>query len=116
MQTIMMSCHLIPTWHKWNANTGDAMVTWFASYANLVMSHWACTSHMCVHGAHTITKVGTLKYFNGLMGTPANSNLRKLTTSHFVKCPSYLGNENMPIMFLIVYLNENLRYFNKNLA
>ena len=40
MQTIMMwcssnantimSCHLIPMWHEWNANTGDIMVMWFA--------------------------------------------------------------------------------------
>ena len=31
----MMSCHLIPTWHEWNANAGDVMVTWFASYARM---------------------------------------------------------------------------------
>ena len=37
LQTLMMSCHLISTWHEWNANTGDIMVTWFASYANLMM-------------------------------------------------------------------------------
>ena len=61
-------------WHEWNVNTGDTMVTWFASYANLVMSQWACASCACVHGAHAIIKMGTLKYSNGLTGMPANSN------------------------------------------
>ena len=30
----MMSCHLIPMWHEWNANTNDIMMTWFALYLN----------------------------------------------------------------------------------
>ena len=31
----MMSCHLISTWHEWNANAVDVMVTWFAHDAKL---------------------------------------------------------------------------------
>ena len=64
----MTSCHLIPTWHEWNANAGDVMVTWFAHDANLVMSCWACASRVREHGAHAIIKMGTSKYLNGLMG------------------------------------------------
>ena len=50
------------------------------------------------------------------MGTPADSNLKKLTTSHFKVLITQNANENMPNMFSLVYLNENLRYCNKNLA
>ena len=70
-------------WHEWNVNTGDVTMMWFASYVNLVTSHWACTSRARVHGAHAIIKMGVSKYSNGLMGTPANSNLGKLSASHF---------------------------------
>ena len=114
MQTPMTSCHLIPTWHEWNVNAGDVMVTWFASYANLVTSQCACASHMQMHGAHAIIKMATPKYSNGLMGMPVDSNLRKLTTSHFQVLITQNVNKNMPNMFLIVYLNENLRYCNEN--
>ena len=58
--------------------------------------------------------MGMLKYSNGLMGMPANSNLRKLTASHFKVLITQNANENMPNMFPIVYLNENLRYCNEN--
>ena len=34
MQTPMISFHLIPMWHKWNANADDIMITWFALYVN----------------------------------------------------------------------------------
>ena len=78
-----MSCHLILMWHEWNAISGDVMVTWFTSYANLVTSRWACTSHACMHGAHALSKMGMTKYSNSLTGMPADLNLRKLTTSHF---------------------------------
>ena len=64
----MMSCHLIPTWHEWNVHASDVMVTWFASYANLVTSHWACASCMYMHGTHAIIKMGMFKYLNGLTG------------------------------------------------
>ena len=72
----MTSYHLNPSWNEWNANTGDVMVTWFTSDASLVTSQWACTSHVYVHGAHPIIKMGTFKYLNGLMGMPADSNLK----------------------------------------
>ena len=102
----MTSCHLNPTWHEWNANAGDVMVTWFAHDANLVMSRWACA----------IIKMGASKYPNGLTGTPADWNLGKITASHFEALITQNANENMPDMLLIVYLNENLRYCNENLA
>ena len=107
----MMSCHL---WHKWNANDGDVMVMWFTSYVNLVTSQWAYTSHACVPGTCALSKMGTHKYSNGLMGMPADLNLRKLTVSHFNVLITQNANENMPNMFLIVHLNENLRYCNVN--
>ena len=69
-----------------------------------------------MYGACAITKMGALKYSNGLTGTPANLNLRKLTATHFNALITQNTNENMPNMFLIVYLNENLRYCNENLA
>ena len=116
MQTLMMSCHLISTWHEWNTNAGDIMVTWFAHDANLVTSRWACALHVREHGVHAILKMGVSKYSNGLIGTPADSNLGKLTTSHFQVLITQNANENMPDMFPIVYLNENLRYCNENLA
>ena len=58
----MTSCHLIPTWHEWNANAGDVMVTWFASYANLVMSHWACTLCVHMHGTCATIRNSVSKY------------------------------------------------------
>ena len=68
-----------------------------------------------MHGAHAIIKMGALKYLNSLMGIPAELNLRKLTASHFWVLITQNANKNMPNMFHIVYLNENLRY-NENLA
>ena len=59
-------------WHERNANTGDITVMWFASYANLVMSQWACTSHMYVHGTCAIIKMSVIKYSNGPMEMPAD--------------------------------------------
>ena len=67
-----------------------------------------------MHGACGIIKMGALKYLNSLMGMPADSNLMKLTASHFQVLITQNANENMPNMFLIVYLNENLRYCNEN--
>ena len=71
---------------------------------------------MHVHGACAIIKMGTSKYSNGLTGMPANLNLGKLTASHFKALITQNANKNMPDMFPIVYLNENLRYCNENLA
>ena len=48
-ETPMMSCHLIPTWHEWNMNADDIMMTWLALYANLVTSCLAC-----MHMAHML--------------------------------------------------------------
>ena len=112
----MTSCHLLPTWHEWNANTGDVMVTWFTSYANLVTSQWACASCTWMHGICAIIIMGASKYSNSLMGMPADLNLTKLTASHFNVLITQNANENMPNMFSIVYINENLRYCNENLA
>ena len=110
----MMSCHLIPTWHEWNANAGDIMVTWFTHDANLVTSRWACAFRARVHGACAMIKMGASKYSNSLTGMPADSNLGKITASHFKVLITQNVNENMPDMFPIVYLNENLRYCNEN--
>ena len=116
MQTPMTSCHLISMWHEWNANTGDIMVTWFASYASLVTSCWACTLCACKYGACAIIKMGTLKYLDGLTGMPADSKLMKFPASHYKALINQNAKENMPNMFPLVYLNENLRYCNENLA
>ena len=101
-------------WHKWNMNAGDVMVTWFTHDANLVMSRWACASRTHEHGARAISKMGASKYSNGLTGMPADLNLGKITASHFKVLITQNANENMPDMFPIVYLNENLRYCNEN--
>ena len=44
----------------------------------------------------------------------ADRILRKITAAHFKALITQNANENMPDMFLIVYLNENLRYCNEN--
>ena len=66
-----------------------------------------------MHGTHVVIKMGTSKYSNGLTGMP---NLGKLTASHFNALITQNANENLPNMFPIVHLNENLRYCNENLA
>ena len=106
--------HLSTTWHEWNVNAGDIMVTWFAHDANLVMSHWACASRAREHGACATIKMDMSKYPNGLTGTPADSNIGKITATHFKALITQNANKNMPDMFPIVYLNENLRYCNEN--
>ena len=108
MQTLMTSCHHVSTWHKWNTDPGDVVVMWFSSNENLVMLQWACV--------HAIIKMGASKYLIGLMGMPADSNFKKLTTSNCNVLITQKSNEDMPNMFPIVCLNENLRYFNDNLA
>ena len=67
-------------------------------------------------GTCAIIEMGASKYSIGLTGMPANLNLRKLTASHFNVLITQNANRNMPNMFPIVYLNENLRYCNENLA
>ena len=49
----MMSCHIIPTWHEWNVNADDIMMTWFALYVNPsdvtlgMCDECVCAWHMC---------------------------------------------------------------------
>ena len=50
------------------------------------------------------------------MGKPADLNLGKSTASHLYVLITQNANENMQNMFPISYLNENLRYYNENLA
>ena len=64
-------------------NGMQMLMTWFASYVNLVRSRWACALHEHMHGKHAIIKMGTLKYSNALTGMPVDSSLRKLNASHF---------------------------------
>ena len=79
----MTSCNLIPTWHKWNANTDDIMMIWFTLYVNPVTSPLACASHAGMHAPCALYKYGASKYLSGLACMQANSNLEKITASHF---------------------------------
>ena len=56
MITPMTSCHLIPTWQKWNANADDVMMTWFTLFVNLVLSYLAYASCAHVHGVCALNK------------------------------------------------------------
>ena len=71
------------TWHEWNMNTDDIMMTWFALFANLVTSHLACKSCTSMHGTHAQNKNGASKYLSGLACMQADLNLEKITASHF---------------------------------
>ena len=116
MQTPMTSCDLISMWHKWNAETNDIMMTWFALYANFVTSHLACMVHAYMHGTCALDKYGASKYPIGLVCMQADSNIGELTTSHFWVLNTHKANENMPNMIPIAYLNENLMDCNESLA
>ena len=70
-------------WHDWNANADDVIMTWFGLYANLVISHLACVTHMHVHDTHAPHKTRASKYSSGLACMQANTNLVKITTSLF---------------------------------
>ena len=70
-------------WHKWNVNANDMMMMWFTLFVNLVMSHLACMMCAHMHGTHALYKYGASKYPSGLACTQANSNLEKITPSHF---------------------------------
>ena len=48
--------------------------------------------------------------------TQPDSNLGKLTTSHFWELNTQSANKNIPNMIPIAYLNENLMDCNENLA
>ena len=41
-----------------NVNADDVMMTWFALFVNLVMSHLACVSHAHMHGTYALYKYG----------------------------------------------------------
>ena len=69
-----------------------------------------------MHGAHALIKYGMPKYLSCLACMQADLNLGKLTASHFQVQNTQNANENMPNMFHIAYLNENLRYCHENLA
>ena len=69
-----------------------------------------------MHGAHALSKNSMPKCLSDLTGMQADSNLRKITASHFQELNTQNANNNMPNMFPIVYLNWNLRYCNENLA
>ena len=70
-------------WHELNTNADDDMMTWFELFANLVMSHLPCASCMHMHGTHALNKHSASKYLNSLACMQADSNLGKITTSHF---------------------------------
>ena len=115
-QAPMMSCHLILMWHECNANADDIMMTLFTLFATLVMSCLACMLHTHMHGACALIKNGMSKYLSGLACMQAILNLGKLTTSHIQVLNTQNANRNMPNIFPIAYLNQNLRYCNENLA
>ena len=103
-------------WHEWNMNADDVMMTWFTSFTNLVTSHLACVLHVHMHGACVLITYDMPKYPSGLACLQSDSNLGKLTASHFRVLNTQNANRNMPNMFPIAYLNKNLRYCNENLA
>ena len=70
-------------WHEWNVNTDDFMMMWFTLFVNLVSSCLAWASHAHVHGTCALIKYGVLKYPSGLVCMHADSNLEKITSSHF---------------------------------
>ena len=62
-------------------------------------------AHMCIHGTHALIKYGVPKYPSGMVCMQADSNLGKVTASHFQVLNTQDANENMPNMFPIAYLN-----------
>ena len=94
-------------WHKWNKNADDIMMMWFTLYMSLVMTHLACVTSACMHRAHALYKYGVSKYLSGLACTQADSNLERITTTHFWVLNAPNANKNMPNMIPIAYLNKN---------
>ena len=80
MQTPITSCHLIPTWHEWNANADDVMMMCSHYMQTLVTSDYTCMMHTCTQA---LSKTGMSKYLSGLAYMQANPNLVKIATSHF---------------------------------
>ena len=105
-------------WCSCNANTNDVMPPHSYVYQWDMNVSWCCGSlyvQACRHGPHALTIYGIPKYLSGLVCMQANLNLGNLTSSHFHVLNTQISNRNMPNMFPIVYLNENLRYCNENL-
>ena len=71
---------------------------------------------MYMHGVHALNKYGASKYLIGLACTQADSNLEKITASHFWVLNVQNANKNVPNMIPIAYLNENFMDYNENLA
>ena len=57
----MMSDHIIPMWHEWNANANDVMMMWLALYVNPSDVTSASMTHAHMHGTHALTKTGASK-------------------------------------------------------
>ena len=84
--------------------------------ANQVTSCLACAVCMHMHGTHAINEYGASKFLSGLVCMQANSNLEKITTSHFWVQNTQTANENIPNMIPIAYLNKNSMDCNENWA
>ena len=104
------------SWHEWNANSNDVMMTGFASFVNLGMSCLAYAMHTDMHGACALHRYGTSKYQSGLACTQADLNLEKITASHVWVLTAPNARKNMPNMIPIAYLNKNFMDCNENLA
>ena len=115
MQT-SLTCHLLPTWHEWNTNANDIMMTWFGIYANLVMLCLACKTCAHVNGTCALCRNSMSMYSSSLECMQADPNLVKITASHFWVLNTQNANYNMPNMIPIASLNENFTDCNKNLA
>ena len=83
-------------WYEWNANADDVMMMWFTLFVNLVTSHLACVMCAHMHDTCALNKYGASKYLSGLACMQADSNLEKITTSHFQVLNAQNANENMP--------------------
>ena len=67
------------------------MMTWFAFYANLVMSWQACVTRAHMHGTHALSDMGASNYLSGLVCMQADMNLVKISASHFQVLPVVLS-------------------------
>ena len=89
----------------------QVLMMWITLFANLVMSSLAC-----MHGACALNKYAASMDPSGLACMQANTNLEKITASHFWVLNAQNANKNMPIMIPIAYLNENFMDCNENMA
>ena len=112
----MTSCHIIATWHKWNANANDVMMTWFTLYTKPSDVTLGMHNHAHLHDTCALSKSGMSKYLSCLVCIQANPNLVKITASNFGVLNTQNANQNMPKLIPIAYLNENFIDCNENLA